>query len=386
MAAHQTSTAPGVGIGGWAHAIKPAASSVVSWPGMKPKQFPGLLDPAADTVALGGHRGMGANSWQPSSSSSPASAPYRENTLKSFQRAVECGASFLEFDVQVTSDGVPVIWHDNYVVWGDEAQPTSRRISDLTFREFHQLAPINGSSEPEADVPMGASPTSSCMSFSSMDSGSSGANRLLRKLRNDAPAVPYEPTLRSWAVEQEDHFPTLADVFAGIPPSVAFDLEVKMAVPDDVAVTPAAEVDRMVSAILAAVDAGLAAHGPRLIVFSSFDPEVCLEIKQRRPDATVMFLSGGGVYAHVDERRTSVASAVDFAAGAGLQGVVLNTVALQRQGDVVEAARDRGLRIMTYGSLNDDPEWVRRQWYMGVQGVIVDDVAGVAAALSATLR
>lgn len=33
------------------------ASSVVSWPGMKPKQFPGLLDPAADTVALGGHRG-----------------------------------------------------------------------------------------------------------------------------------------------------------------------------------------------------------------------------------------------------------------------------------------------------------------------------------------
>lgn len=174
-----------------------------------------------------------------------------------------------------------MIWHDNYVVWGDEAQPTSRRISDLTFREFHQLAPINGSSEPEAEVPMGASPTSSCMSFSSMDSGSSGANRLLRKLRNDAPAVPYEPTLRSWAVEQEDHFPTLADVFAGIPPSVAFDLEVKMAVPDDVAVTPAAEVDRMVSAILAAVDAGLAAHGPRLIVFSSFDPEVCLEIKQR---------------------------------------------------------------------------------------------------------
>jgi hypothetical protein len=48
---------------------------------------------------------MGANSWQPSSSSSPSSAPYRENTLKSFQRAVECGASFLEFDVQVTSDG-----------------------------------------------------------------------------------------------------------------------------------------------------------------------------------------------------------------------------------------------------------------------------------------
>lgn len=39
---------------------------------------------------------------------------------------------------------------------------------------------------------------------------------------------------------------------------------------------------------------------------------------------------------------------------------------------------------MTYGLPNDDPEWVRAQQRMGVQGVIVDDVAGVAAALSAT--
>lgn len=39
---------------------------------------------------------------------------------------------------------------------------------------------------------------------------------------------------------------------------------------------------------------------------------------------------------------------------------------------------------MTYGLPNDDPEWVRSQQRMGVQGVIVDDVAGVAAALSAT--
>ena len=38
---------------------------------------------------------------------------------------------------------------------------------------------------------------------------------------------------------------------------------------------------------------------------------------------------------------------------------------------------------MTYGLPNDDPAWVRRQHALGVAGVIVDDVAGVAAALSA---
>jgi len=37
------------------------------------------------------------------------------------------------------------------------------------------------------------------------------------------------------------------------------------------------------------------------------------------------------------------------------------------------------------GLPNDDAEWVRRQWYLGVQGVIVDDVAGVASALSGAL-
>ena len=49
-------------------------------------------------------RSMGANVWHPTSAT-PIPAPFRENTLKSFQRAVACGASFLEFDVQVTKDG-----------------------------------------------------------------------------------------------------------------------------------------------------------------------------------------------------------------------------------------------------------------------------------------
>ena len=43
------------------------------------------------------------------------------------------------------------------------------------------------------------------------------------------------------------------------------------------------------------------------------------------------------------------------------------------------------VQVMTYGLPNDDPEWVRRQFFLGVRGVIVDDVAGVATALSAAL-
>jgi hypothetical protein len=56
--------------------------------------------------------------------------------------------------------------------------------------------------------------------------------------------------------------------------SVGFDIEVKMATPPELAVTPQAEVDRMVVPILQAIQS-VATFSSRPIVFSSFDPEIC---------------------------------------------------------------------------------------------------------------
>jgi glycerophosphoryl diester phosphodiesterase len=41
-----------------------------------------------------------------------ASAEEKENTLPAFERAIELGADFVEFDVQASSDGALVIFHD----------------------------------------------------------------------------------------------------------------------------------------------------------------------------------------------------------------------------------------------------------------------------------
>jgi glycerophosphoryl diester phosphodiesterase len=41
-----------------------------------------------------------------------ASADDRENTLPAFERAIAIGADFVELDVQVSADGVPVVFHD----------------------------------------------------------------------------------------------------------------------------------------------------------------------------------------------------------------------------------------------------------------------------------
>ncbi len=41
-----------------------------------------------------------------------ASAEEKENTLPAFERAIELGADFVEFDVQASSDGGLVVYHD----------------------------------------------------------------------------------------------------------------------------------------------------------------------------------------------------------------------------------------------------------------------------------
>lgn len=52
-----------------------------------------------------GHRGMGENNYN-------KDINYNENTVKGFNEAYESGATYVEFDVQITKDMLPIIYHD----------------------------------------------------------------------------------------------------------------------------------------------------------------------------------------------------------------------------------------------------------------------------------
>lgn len=64
------------------------------------------------------------------------SAVYPENTILSFEKALELGVTHLELDLQITFDGHLVVMHDRSV---DRTTDGSGEVSDLTLAEIKEL-------------------------------------------------------------------------------------------------------------------------------------------------------------------------------------------------------------------------------------------------------
>ncbi|OQY32066.1 MAG: hypothetical protein B6241_12315 [Spirochaetaceae bacterium 4572_59] len=65
-----------------------------------------------------------------------ASAYAPENTLPAFRKALELGARGIELDVQLTSDGVPVVFHDFFL---DKKTNSSGLVRKLSWKEISAL-------------------------------------------------------------------------------------------------------------------------------------------------------------------------------------------------------------------------------------------------------
>jgi glycerophosphoryl diester phosphodiesterase len=82
------------------------------------------IKPGSSKLLVGGHRG--------------ASAVAPENTAAAFEAAIAAGADFIETDLRLTRDGVPVAFHD-----GDLRRLTGdpRQVSELDLDELRGLHP-----------------------------------------------------------------------------------------------------------------------------------------------------------------------------------------------------------------------------------------------------
>lgn len=100
---------------------------------------------------------------------------------------------------QVTRDGIPVIWHDDDVVYGQPDKPQVCMVKDLDLADFQQL---------------------------STPAYPGRASRILRKFRNRDTHI-RAPEYSPWECEMDDSLPTLEEIFKQVPVSVGFDIEVR---------------------------------------------------------------------------------------------------------------------------------------------------------------
>ncbi|KAI7861536.1 Glycerophosphoryl diester phosphodiesterase family-domain-containing protein [Spinellus fusiger] len=345
-----------------------------------------------DTKIIG-HRGSGMNR-------KGSRLQVGENTVLSFVTAASLGAEYVEFDVQLTKDLVPVIYHD----WTVTESGFDIPLNSITLEQFLHLKPSGhirdyhtGVTHDMKEETVVASPrilptptangsygkrVNRSNSLSAMGSGSmlgraDGSQRLqftqttkLGKLKGNGPETIQAP------------FTTLAETLKKVPSSAGCNIEVKYPLIDEAEgdeLHQFQEINIYVDTILDCVYG--TAEQNRKIIFSSFHPEICLALNLKQPNYPVFFLTDAGTFPMADVRCQSLQGAVRFAKQADLLGIVAASEPIIESPRMVKVIKETGLLLFTYGVLNNEVEHAVAQKQYGVDAVIVDSVVAVRKGL-----
>mmetsp|Transcript_34227 Transcript_34227/g.83843 ORF Transcript_34227/g.83843 Transcript_34227/m.83843 type:complete len:1297 (+) Transcript_34227:128-4018(+) len=363
--------------------------SSMSSPGPFASHLPGLFEPTGCAVI--GHRGFGMNRC--------SGRGIRENTVASFIAAHGSGAGWCEFDVQVTADGIPVLWHDDLILVRHGFGPVqSFSIRELGLAELKALsrAALATAAAAAAGVPAAVAAAAGAdtaarpdeAAFFGIGDDDDDDDEDDDAEAPDIPVVFYRnfsvgcgsrlvSEAEPWIMDVEDEIPTLEELMDHAPPELGFSMELKFDGSNPCA-TP-----RLV-AELRAILAVCRAHPARRILFSSFDPDAALLMRALQGLYPVMLLSAC-VPGHADPRRRSVAAAKKCALDGGLCGLVLDVKVLGAGPDVADEVRSSGLLLGTYGTENDDKPLASKQVEWGMCLVCTDNVAMLAGMFNAPM-
>ena len=269
-------------------------------------------------------------------SSTKYTSAVKENSILSFNDAGRFPISLVEFDVQVTSDDQPIIFHDNFILTGDEESGvvSEKRVTDLSLQEF--------------------------LSHNAMP--------LLRRT--------HDGQIVEWVVENDAPLCTLEEAFLKVNPDLGFNIELKF--DDDIAYTDEELTHRLQVVLQCAVQYS----GNRRIIFSTFQPDAARLVRRLQGLYPVFFLTDGGTEIYGDARRNSLEEAVKLCTECGLQGIVSEVRGVPRDPWVISEVKELGFGLLTYGQLNNVAEVVFLQHLMGVDGVIVDRVREITESVS----
>ncbi|XP_031271470.1 glycerophosphodiester phosphodiesterase GDPD1, chloroplastic [Pistacia vera] len=290
-----------------------------------------------------GHRGHGMNVLQ---SSDKRMKAIKENSIVSFNSAAKYPIDYIEFDVQVTKDDCPVIFHDNFIFSEDNGSIFEKRVTELCLSEFLCYGPQK-------------------------EHGKVGKT-LLRKTKDGK--------IVDWNVETDDSLCTLQEAFQLVEPTLGFNIELKF---DDHVVYQQDYLIRVLQAILKVV---FEHAKDRPILFSTFQPDAALLVRKLQSVYPVFFLTNGGTEIFYDVRRNSLEEAIKVCLEGGLQGIVSEVKEVFRNPGAVTKIKEAKLSLLTYGKLNNVSEAVYMQHLMGIEGVIVDLVQEITEAVSDMIK
>ncbi|XP_068665467.1 glycerophosphodiester phosphodiesterase GDPD1, chloroplastic-like [Aristolochia californica] len=290
-----------------------------------------------------GHRGSGMNMLY---SPDRRMKAIKENSIMSFNAAGKFAVDFVEFDVQVTKDDCPVVFHDNFILAEEDGCLSEKRVTELTLEEFFHYGPQR---EP----------------------GKVG-KPLMRKTKDGR--------VLTWKVEDDDSLCTLQEAFLKVDPSLGFNLELKF---DDNIVYEDDELTHVLQAILKVV---FKYAQDRSIIFSSFQPDAVRLVRKLQSVYPVFFLTNGGCEIYTDPRRNSLDEALKLCLAYGLQGIVSEVKGIFRNPGAISRIKEANLGLLTYGQLNNVAEAVYMQHLMGIDGVIVDLVKEISEAVSELIK
>ncbi|KAL8972076.1 MAG: hypothetical protein Q9197_002952 [Variospora fuerteventurae] len=341
-----------------------------------------------DGLPIIGHRGMGQND--------PGGRHLQlgENTIESFKSAKASGASYVEFDVQLTKDDVPIIYHDFLMSeTGIDAPLHNLNLEQFMFISQAQSPEGDPSSQAERNY-LGRNSDSSIVakyrqrSYSLDTHEQAKARELIErmqhtfeyKLNEHKGFDSYKGNIRSKYIQAS--FATLEELFTKLPESIRFDIEIKYPMlfeaHDWKMETFAVEVNHLVDNVL---DRVYRLANDRTMFFSSFSPEVCILLSRKQRVYPVYFLTESGHIPSSDARADSLREAIWFAKSWRLAGVISRSQPLAVSPQLIGCVQDAGLVCISWGELNDDPKQAKEQAKAGLDAIITNSVREIAQTL-----
>ncbi|NXM76488.1 GPCP1 phosphodiesterase, partial [Serilophus lunatus] len=290
-----------------------------------------------------GHRGAG------NSTTTAKLAKVRENTIASLRNAASHGAAYVEFDVHLSKDHVPIVYHDLTCCMAmkkkQDTEPLELfeiAVKELTFDQLQLLKLAHVTALKVKDQ-----------------------NASFKEEENSA--FETQP------------FPSLQTVLESVAEDVGFNIEIKWISQQrdgqwDGNLSTYFDMNLFLDIILKTV---LMNAGKRRIVFSSFNADICTMIRHKQNKYPVLFLTQGESKLYpelMDLRSRTTPLAITFAQFENLLGINVHSEDLLRNPSFIKRAISEGLVIFSWGDDTNDPDNRRKLREYGVHGLIYDRI------------